>query len=338
MEHSTLWEGEELALRFLLEDGKLNLCLRLLDDFTKCMLLTSNSAFFAAACVETTLTDGSKAAPIQATSSSHLSSLESFEFGVCTTLHNVWQHSEAMQTTDLPLLLTVIKRMLLAHEYTSTLNLRNSSGLSAFRSAGASTFSGDAAASASEGKSSDGPSAPVEGAPPGSPLAQHKVDLDVCDSSSAFAHLFLEDLGQHITSLGLQLDGIWANLQRGNIVGAWVKACLKNPMELPDHILLAGARGIAGLLHCEEFQMRKGDVLGGQLPALAVLQTDQGQTNASEGKEASSETESSVLQGFADLTETVLPRLSTSAAVKKSIRPLLDLAAYCKRQAKKAKK
>jgi hypothetical protein len=29
----TLWEGEELALRFLLEDGKLNLSLRLLDQY-----------------------------------------------------------------------------------------------------------------------------------------------------------------------------------------------------------------------------------------------------------------------------------------------------------------
>ena len=30
---STLWEGEELALRYLLEDGKLNLTLRLLDQY-----------------------------------------------------------------------------------------------------------------------------------------------------------------------------------------------------------------------------------------------------------------------------------------------------------------
>ncbi len=30
---ATLWETEEQALRFLLEDGKLNLCLRILIDF-----------------------------------------------------------------------------------------------------------------------------------------------------------------------------------------------------------------------------------------------------------------------------------------------------------------
>ena len=32
-DHATLWETEEQALRFILEDGKLNLCLRLLIDF-----------------------------------------------------------------------------------------------------------------------------------------------------------------------------------------------------------------------------------------------------------------------------------------------------------------
>ena len=32
---STLWETEEQALRFMLEDGKLNLCLRSLVDFKK---------------------------------------------------------------------------------------------------------------------------------------------------------------------------------------------------------------------------------------------------------------------------------------------------------------
>ena len=34
-ESSTLWETEEQALRFMLEDGKLNLCLRSLADFKK---------------------------------------------------------------------------------------------------------------------------------------------------------------------------------------------------------------------------------------------------------------------------------------------------------------
>ncbi len=32
-ENATLWETEEQALRFVLEDGKLNLCLRILIEF-----------------------------------------------------------------------------------------------------------------------------------------------------------------------------------------------------------------------------------------------------------------------------------------------------------------
>jgi hypothetical protein len=36
----TLWESEEQALRFLLEDGKLNLCLRNLIEFKQSQILT----------------------------------------------------------------------------------------------------------------------------------------------------------------------------------------------------------------------------------------------------------------------------------------------------------
>ncbi|RHY37642.1 hypothetical protein DYB25_007491 [Aphanomyces astaci] len=32
-DNATLWECEELALRYILEDGKLNLCLRLLVEY-----------------------------------------------------------------------------------------------------------------------------------------------------------------------------------------------------------------------------------------------------------------------------------------------------------------
>ncbi len=322
-DHSTLWEGEELALRYLLEDGKLNLCLRLLDDFTKCMLLTASPAYFQSASVEPTLTDGSKAANVIVMSSADLVSLENFEFGTCTTLHNVWQHSEAVQTTDLPLLLGVIKRMLLAHENASALALRHSSSLQAFCSAHGS------AESASEGKTATA-AAPAEAT---GGVANLKVDLELEDSTCAFAHLFLGDLGRQLPELGLQLDSIWNNLQRGNVLGAWVAAVLANPMDLPDNILLAGARGVAGLVHCEEFAMRRDAVLSAPLPPLAPKQ------GAGEDSESKVQDDTcTVLQGIALLTDSILPRLGTSAAVKKSIRPLLDLAAFCKRQASKAKK
>lgn len=42
-ENATLWETEEQALRFVLEDGKLNLCLRLLIDFKAKQIETRHS-------------------------------------------------------------------------------------------------------------------------------------------------------------------------------------------------------------------------------------------------------------------------------------------------------
>ena len=35
---STLWEGDDLTVRFMLEEGKLNLCLRLMHEFCRAMI------------------------------------------------------------------------------------------------------------------------------------------------------------------------------------------------------------------------------------------------------------------------------------------------------------
>ena len=32
---STLWEGEELTVRYMLEEGKLNLCMRLMEEYKR---------------------------------------------------------------------------------------------------------------------------------------------------------------------------------------------------------------------------------------------------------------------------------------------------------------
>ena len=34
-EDQTLWEGDQLTIRFLLEEGKLNLCVRLMHEYKK---------------------------------------------------------------------------------------------------------------------------------------------------------------------------------------------------------------------------------------------------------------------------------------------------------------
>ena len=80
-EDKTLWETEEQALRFLLEDGKLNLCLKNLIDYKqhqrRARVIGSGPIFeFAVEC-------------------------DKFERGLGTILKNAWSHVEALQTSDL---------------------------------------------------------------------------------------------------------------------------------------------------------------------------------------------------------------------------------------------
>lgn len=80
-EDKTLWETEEQALRFLLEDGKLNLCLMNLIEFKqhqrRARILGTGPIFdFAVEC-------------------------DKFERGLGIILKNAWSHVEALQTSDL---------------------------------------------------------------------------------------------------------------------------------------------------------------------------------------------------------------------------------------------
>lgn len=97
----TLWEGEEQALRFILEDGKLNLCLRLLVDVKTFQYeALGDSNFKVDEADEDELID--------------------FEAGMGSILYNCWKHSEAIQTTDIPLLIGhVIKVLTKADRYNS---------------------------------------------------------------------------------------------------------------------------------------------------------------------------------------------------------------------------
>lgn len=85
---ATLWETEELALRYLLEDGKLNLSLRNMVEFKQH--------------VKQMLKEGQKPSPENAPK------FDKFEKGMGIVLRNAWNHVESLQTTDLPLLITHI--------------------------------------------------------------------------------------------------------------------------------------------------------------------------------------------------------------------------------------
>ena len=91
-EDATLWECEEMVLRFLLEDGKLNLVLRNLES-TKAYQLEALQG-------KRDCTDQEKLM------------LAKYEVGAALVLRNAWFHEEALQTTDLPLLIEITARAL----------------------------------------------------------------------------------------------------------------------------------------------------------------------------------------------------------------------------------
>jgi len=82
---ATLWETEEQALRWLLEDGKLNLCLRCLIEFKSCQIKTRKIG---------------KGPMIE-----FLNECDKFERGIGSVFKNAWEHVEVLQTTDLPCLI-----------------------------------------------------------------------------------------------------------------------------------------------------------------------------------------------------------------------------------------
>ena len=79
-EDATLWECDEIALRFLLEDGKLNLCLRNLINFKN---------------KQREMRRGK-----ESVTKSMAQSMANFEKGSGVMLQNAWKHVEAMQMTD----------------------------------------------------------------------------------------------------------------------------------------------------------------------------------------------------------------------------------------------
>ncbi|CAN0014679.1 unnamed protein product, partial [Discosporangium mesarthrocarpum] len=90
---------KELALRYVLEDGKLNVCLRNLVEWRE----FDRRRRFARRDLEGTLgeQDGKESGAVD-------DALEAFEKGMGLMLRNAWTHVEAIQTTDIPLLVEYI--------------------------------------------------------------------------------------------------------------------------------------------------------------------------------------------------------------------------------------
>mmetsp|Transcript_2818 Transcript_2818/g.2810 ORF Transcript_2818/g.2810 Transcript_2818/m.2810 type:complete len:308 (-) Transcript_2818:59-982(-) len=91
---ATLWETEELALRYLLEDGKLNLCLRNLIEY------------------KTFQRDTLKNPSSSSIPADKVDQCDKFEKGLGVVLRNAWNHVEAVQTTDIQALVNHIADVL----------------------------------------------------------------------------------------------------------------------------------------------------------------------------------------------------------------------------------
>ena len=85
---ATLWDCDELALRFLLEDGKLNLVLRNLIAFKQLQYEMIEQG--------------------KQPKSEYQEAARKFEIGTGVTIKNAWLHIEALQTTDLPMLIEYV--------------------------------------------------------------------------------------------------------------------------------------------------------------------------------------------------------------------------------------
>ena len=180
--------------------------------------------------------------------------------------------------------------------------------------------------------------------------------LPVGDALPGKVHQFIHDLGTQFKVLTLQADGLMTHVAKTNLLGAWAGSLLANPLLVPEATLLQSAQGIAALAHTEEFQMRRDELLAAPvlLPALCRAGSAAGsQVNvASESKSERSNSDAvpteatavpptdgtSILEALAGEAGERIKALAPSFAVKKTIRPLLDLAAFCKRQTAKAKK
>lgn len=91
---ATLWETEEQALRFLLEDGKLNFSLRSMVDYKR----EQRQA----------IENGKRGIIFQ-----QVAECDKFERGLGVVLRNAWSHVESLQTTDMSLLLNYMGDVIL---------------------------------------------------------------------------------------------------------------------------------------------------------------------------------------------------------------------------------
>lgn len=120
----TLWEGEEWAMRYLLEDGKLNLCLRIACEYLQHQLSTGANSAVTSPVASPSAVEGGLAALVPAGAGSSTASsapstptadqtkamCSKVEHGIGVLLGTAWLHPEAVQTTDIPLAISILQQ------------------------------------------------------------------------------------------------------------------------------------------------------------------------------------------------------------------------------------
>jgi hypothetical protein len=92
--NATLWETEEQALRYIIEDGKLNLCLKNIEEYK----IHQRKLRFEGKKIPNDIED----------------KCNKFERGISVVLRNAWSHIEALQTTELASLIIHIGNVIVA--------------------------------------------------------------------------------------------------------------------------------------------------------------------------------------------------------------------------------
>jgi hypothetical protein len=103
---TTLWDRDELAVRFLLEEGKLNLCLRLLSDYQEFVQRPRFDDIVRGASIVDPKGQGAAMSAAAITST-----LNDFEFYMGLLLSCALRAPEAVQTLDIALLVEHVARV-----------------------------------------------------------------------------------------------------------------------------------------------------------------------------------------------------------------------------------
>jgi hypothetical protein len=103
---TTLWDRDELAVRFLLEEGKLNLCLRLLSDYQEFVQRPRLDEIIRGASIVDPKGQGAAMS-----SAAIISTLHDFEFYMGLLLSCALRAPEAVQTLDIALLVEHVARV-----------------------------------------------------------------------------------------------------------------------------------------------------------------------------------------------------------------------------------